>query len=318
MLSNHGKLRMGSASKCKQAAPSTSHGGHAAPALTLGLSLCVFLLLSTAPPSRGVRDAGMWLSASPPRLVVGLLVVLAVAVTTTSAAKHTSLRAQRDMHSERQLETTLADARSLRVHFKLKRSSMQIYGQSEFDVFANPVVSSANTAVRYDGYANFTESGTNHTFVLVDGIAYFVTSTADGTVTAECSSSSSLAPLNLIIPALNDATAISSAIVDDKKVNCPTGDLFKVVLGDATFVLCASGSAGFVVYGSDLDISVQYLDSPVSITAPTLSEDEARACGTIVTPSPVTATTLALLTAEPLGHARSLTRYLTRYFSYSR
>ncbi|KAG2877416.1 hypothetical protein PC114_g23644 [Phytophthora cactorum] len=203
----------------------------------------------------------MW--PSTPRLIaLGLLVTLAIAVTAVSA-------------------TTLTDARPLRLHFTLKRSSMTMYGHLEFDVFANPVLSADNTAVRYDGYATFKEGTTKHTIVMVDGIAYFVTSNADGTETAECSSSSSLALLNYIIPTLNGATAISSATVDDKKITCSSGDLLKVVLGDATFVICASGSSGFIVYGSDLDISVKYLDHPVSISKPKLSEDAAHSCETI-------------------------------------
>ncbi|POM60395.1 hypothetical protein PHPALM_30759 [Phytophthora palmivora] len=198
---------------------------------------------------------------------------------------------------------------------------MKMYGQSEFDVYANPVVSLDNTMIRYDGYATFAEETTKHTIVMVDGIAYFVTSTVDGSETAECSSSSSLALLNYIIPALNEATAISSATVDDKKITCSSGDLFKIVLGDATFVLCASGSSGFIVYGSDLDISVKYLASSVPISKPTLSEDSARDCETIVSPSSVSATTLALFTGKPISYnssTQSLARYLGRYFSYAR
>ncbi|ETP49304.1 hypothetical protein F442_05146, partial [Phytophthora nicotianae P10297] len=247
------------------------------------------------------QPSAMWPSA-PRILALGLLVTLAIAVTTVSAS-------------------TLTDARPLRLHFTLKRSSMKMYGHLEFDVFANPVVSADNTAVRYDGYATFKEGSTKHTIVMVDGIAYFVTSSVDGTETAECSSSSSLALLNYIIPALNDATAISSATVDDKKITCSSGDLLKVVLGDAVFVICASGSSGFIVYGSDLDISVAYLDSPVSISVPTLSEDAARSCETIVTPSSVTATTLALLTGEPVAYnwsTQGLARFLGNYFSYAR
>ncbi|KAG7386696.1 hypothetical protein PHYPSEUDO_015376 [Phytophthora pseudosyringae] len=243
----------------------------------------------------------MWPSA-PRLLALGLLVTLAIAVATASA-------------------TTLADARPVRLHFTLKRPSMKMYGHLEFDVFANPVVSPGNASVRYDGYATFKEGSTKHTILMVDGIAYFVTLTADGSETAECSSSSSLALFNEVIPALNNATAISNATVDDKKVTCSSGDLFKVTLGDATFVLCASGSSGFIVYGSDLDISVEYLDSPVPVVAPTLSEDAARSCETILSPSAVTPTTLALLTGEPIAYnwsTQGLARYLGHYFSYTR
>jgi hypothetical protein len=244
------------------------------------------------------------------RLALGLFVVLALAATTASM-----------LHQDSRLAATLADAPSLRLHFTLKRSSMKIFGQLEFDVFANPVVSDDSTTVRYDGVATFKDGDTRYTFVLVGGIAYFVTSAADGSVAAECSSSSSLDLLNAILPALNDATPISSAVVDEKEIKCPSGGLFKVVLDDATFVLCTSGFAGITVYGSDLDIHVKYLASRVPITAPKLSDEEARSCKTMVEPCSVTATTLSFLTAEPVVNdqaTRSLKHYLGHFVSFAR
>ncbi|KAL4106032.1 hypothetical protein PRIC1_004086 [Phytophthora ramorum] len=249
----------------------------------------------------------------PSLLLFALLVLVSTA--TTWATKH----AGKDMPAERRLEATLADARPLKIHFTLKRSSMKMYDQTEFDVFANPVVSSDNSAVRYDGYANFSEGGdTKHTILLVDGVAYLITSIAGEAEATECLDSTSLTPLNYILPALNAATAISSATVGGKEITCKSGGLFKVALGDATFVLCASGSDGFIVYGTDLDITVRYLDDRVPITAPTLSDDEARSCETVVTPSQVTTTTLALLTGSPVVNTRSLAHYLGHYFTYER
>ncbi|GMF53737.1 unnamed protein product [Phytophthora fragariaefolia] len=253
-------------------------------------------------------------SAFSPRVVaLGLFVAFALAVVTSSAPQHGT--------RHRRFESTLEDARPLRIIFMLKRASMKMFGHSEFDVFANPVVSAGNTAVRYDGYVTFMEGGTNHTISVVDGIAYFVTTTAGGSVAVECSTSDSLALLNYIIPALNKATAISSALVDGKQIICQGRDLLKVELGDATFVVCASDSSGFVVYGSDLNISVKYLGNPVPIVVPMLGEDEARACKAIVKPFPVTATTLALLTGEPTvfeSNPQSIARYLSHLFGYAR
>ncbi|POM60394.1 hypothetical protein PHPALM_30756, partial [Phytophthora palmivora] len=238
----------------------------------------------------------MWVLKSPHRFLTIAFVVLpaiAAAVTTTG------LEVDQDVPAHRRLESTLADAPSLRLQFTLKRSSMQVYGQSQFYVFANPVVSSDNSSVLYDGYAAFMDGTTDYTLMLVDGIAYFVTSTVgdtSGSQTAQCLSSSLLPPLNDIISALNGATAISSAAAGNDTITCSSGDLFQATLGDATFVICSSGSDGFTIYGSDLDISVEYLDSPVTITAPTLSGDAALSCETVVTATSVSATALALLT----------------------
>ncbi|CEG36398.1 uncharacterized protein PHALS_02498 [Plasmopara halstedii] len=180
----------------------------------------------------------------------------------------------------------------------MKRSTMEMYGHLEFDVFANPVVYGDNSTVRYDGYASFQEGDVMHTIMMVDGIAYIVTSAANGTETAECSSSPSLALLDYFIPALNKATVISDANADDTKLTCSSGDMLEVMLEDASFVLCRVGSKGIFVYGCDLNIRVKYLKNPVPIKAPILSKDAARLCQTIISPSPVKATALALLTGR--------------------
>jgi len=44
---------------------------------------------------------------------------------------------------------------SLRLHFKLKRSSMKVFGQTEFSMFASPAVSANGDSVLYDAFASF-------------------------------------------------------------------------------------------------------------------------------------------------------------------
>ncbi|KAE8993942.1 hypothetical protein PF010_g18682 [Phytophthora fragariae] len=245
----------------------------------------------------------MWALKSPRRfLTLAFFALLTIAAITAASTEN-----QHD-HAQRRLATSLADAPSLRLQFTLKRDSMKIYGQSQFYVFANPVVSSDNTSVLYDGYAAFMDGTKDYTLMLVNGIAYFVTSTVgdtSGSQTAQCLSSSLLPPLNSIVEALNGATVIAGASAGNDTITCASGDLFQATLGDATFVVCSSGSNGFTIYGSDLDISVEYLDSPVTITAPTLSDDAALSCETVVTATTVTSTTLALLTGQSVSSSRS-------------
>ncbi|KAG6941708.1 hypothetical protein JG687_00019490, partial [Phytophthora cactorum] len=80
----------------------------------------------------------MWTVKSPHRfltLVMFALLALAATTMTASPIKQTG-------PTQRRLATSLADAPSLRLQFTLKRTSMNVYGQSQFYVFANPVVSS--------------------------------------------------------------------------------------------------------------------------------------------------------------------------------
>ncbi|RLN96581.1 hypothetical protein BBJ28_00000154 [Nothophytophthora sp. Chile5] len=241
--------------------------------------------------------------ASLLRVILTILALLVIATTAVSAAPERNLRGRDAPSSHRRL-ASLADAPSLRLHFTVKRTSMKVFGQSEFYVFANPVVSSDNTSVLYDGYAAFMVGSTEYKLMLVNGIAYYVTASVgdtSATQTAECLASSALPPLNSIVTALNEATAISSASASNDTIACSDGSLFKVSYSGADFVLCASGASGFTIYGSDLDISVEYLDNPVDISAPTLSTDATLACETVMTPTTVTSTTLALLTGESIA-----------------
>ncbi|ETI45057.1 hypothetical protein F443_10283 [Phytophthora nicotianae P1569] len=244
-------------------------------------------------------------NATSRRLMAAIAVLVALAVVVTNlTTSDTGLRIDSEMLTQAS-ETSLADAPSLRLHFMLKRSSMDMYGYSEFDVLANPVVSASNNSIFYDGYVKFEDNTTSHTFMLVDGVAYYAMSNTDDariSETARCLSSSSIPSLNFILSALNNAMPINSAVADDDTVACPRGNLLKTTLGGSTFVICSLGSDGFTIYGSDLDVSVEYLANSVDITAPVLDEEQARSCEEVVAASSVTPSTLALLTGHSLTY----------------
>ncbi|KAG2508266.1 hypothetical protein JM18_008726 [Phytophthora kernoviae] len=178
---------------------------------------------------------------------------------------------------QRRLQTSLIDAPSVNLHVTLKRKSMKIHGQSEFDVFANPVVSTDKGSVLYNGYATFVEEDTQFKYVLLDAVE----------------------PFDSILPALNEATRIPSVSLGGETVECSSGDLFKTSFGGANFALCASGGNGFTAFSSDMTIAVEYLDKPVSISKPQLS-DKSASCSTVETATLVTPTAIALLTGKPI------------------
>ncbi|ETL44899.1 hypothetical protein L914_04900, partial [Phytophthora nicotianae] len=104
----------------------------------------------------------MWALKSPHRFFtfafIALLALASIAMTASATKQVES--------TQRRLATSLADAPSLRLQFTLKRDTMKVYGQNQFYVFANPVVSSDNTSVLYDGYAAFMDGTTDYTFML--------------------------------------------------------------------------------------------------------------------------------------------------------
>ncbi|ETL98053.1 hypothetical protein L917_04794, partial [Phytophthora nicotianae] len=84
----------------------------------------------------------MWALKSPHRfLTLAVITLLALATTTMTASATKQVES-----TQRRLVTSLADAPSLRLQFTLKRDTMKVYGQNQFYVFANPVVSSDNTS----------------------------------------------------------------------------------------------------------------------------------------------------------------------------
>ncbi|GMF13356.1 unnamed protein product [Phytophthora lilii] len=235
------------------------------------------------------------------------LAFVAVVFSTTSAAQ----KGNGTVHGD--LRTSTTKWPSLWLHFRLKRGSMQVYGEPEFNVFANPVVSDDGLSVTYNGYTDFTEGSTRTRYLLLNGIPYSTTSseTDQGQATSsktECLKANVLPPLDKMIPAFNDATPVSRASLDGKKIKCSAGNLFKLKYGGLDLALCASGSSGVHVYGSDMEIVVKYLKNPVEITTPKLDGSAASECVSVVNATAVTSTTAALLTGDviPESESRSL------------
>ncbi|KAG7398811.1 hypothetical protein PHYBOEH_010443 [Phytophthora boehmeriae] len=200
----------------------------------------------------------------------------------------------------------LANAPSVVLHVTLKRQALEIHGHSEFDVYANPVVSIDNSSVFYDGYAEFLEGDVQFKYLFVGGIAYVVeTNSSDplSRATAQCFQSN--IPFDSVIAALNEPTPIPSASVGDEAVACSTGNLFKTSFDGEDFALCASGASGFTAFGSEMDIEVKYMDHPVNISAPRLNN---TSCPVVETSAFVMPTALALITGGdiPVSSSRNL------------
>ncbi|ETL84304.1 hypothetical protein L917_15840 [Phytophthora nicotianae] len=103
------------------------------------------------------------------------------------------------------------------------------------------------------------------------------------------------------------ATSIPSASIGGKSVDCESGKLFKTTFAGSHYAICASGEAGFTAYSSDLDITVEYLDGPVSVSKPELT-DESTSCEVVQEATSLTPTALALATGSkiPSGSSRQL------------
>lgn len=115
-----------------------------------------------------------WSSLSPLRCIALVCTAVAVFTTPTTGAA-VSNKGEGTVHGD--LRTSSKEWPSLKLHFTLKRGSMQVYGESAFDVYANPVVSRDGLSVTYNGYADFNEGPTLTRYMLVDGVAYATTTT---------------------------------------------------------------------------------------------------------------------------------------------
>ncbi|KAG7399374.1 hypothetical protein PHYBOEH_009039 [Phytophthora boehmeriae] len=174
---------------------------------------------------------------------------------------------------------------------------MQIYGQSEFSVVANPVVSSNPSTVLYDTFASFTEGATNYNYSLVNGIAYVSTVTAGKDPLVKCLDSDAQPPINAIVDALMDAAPISSASTSGL-IECTNGETFKVSLNNVDFAVCYWGSSGFTLHGSEMDIAVEYMKTRADISAP--SGVDKQGCVAAVSPSPTTSVGKSMLIGKPV------------------
>ncbi|KAG4048878.1 hypothetical protein PC123_g15823 [Phytophthora cactorum] len=209
---------------------------------------------------------------------------------------------------------------SLRFHFKLKRSSMKVHGESDFSMYANPILSNNTDKVLYDVFASFKDDTTLYNYTLIDGAAYASTTPfsgsssdkTDGTPSVVCidSESGTLPAINSIVAAINQATAVSSVSGrGSDSIRCSSGNLFKVTIKDINFVLCASGSSGFTMQGTDMDIDVEFLESYIDIHKPIKTQ-----CPKLVTSTPVTSIGKSLLTGQPIS---SNSRNLKAAFGFS-
>ncbi|KAF1331325.1 hypothetical protein FI667_g4532, partial [Globisporangium splendens] len=200
----------------------------------------------------------------------------------------------------------LESASSLRLHFTIKRNTMYINGASEFDVFANPVLSD-NNSIAFNGQATFVDGTTVQKYTLVDGVTYSVTQSAPYGVVSEtvtCLPATVTAPLQELVSAINGATPVVNVLAADEQVSCEAGSVYKITFGGETYALCAAkqaSGAGFKIIGSDLDIEAFYLSEPVSITAPSVDAAVALTCEKVVTTTVMTAATEALLTGSTVS-----------------
>ncbi|CAI5707595.1 unnamed protein product [Peronospora effusa] len=103
-------------------------------------------------------------------------------------------------------------------------------------------------------------------------------------------------PFHAILPALNEMVPISSAFVGDEIVKCTSGNLFKTTFGGAPFAICAAGRSGFMAFSSDFKVTVKYLEAPVQVEVPALSNG--ISCKVIATTTSMTLTAVALLTGS--------------------
>ncbi|KAG4045153.1 hypothetical protein PC123_g19435 [Phytophthora cactorum] len=201
---------------------------------------------------------------------------------------------------------SLTGASPVKLHVNFKRKSMKLHRQSEFDIYATPVVSTNGPSVHYNSLATVQDADSKFTYTLLDGSAYLTTTDAFDVETVRCLQPNTL-PFDEILPALNSATPIPSASIGGKSIECASGNLFKTTFSGDHYAICALGEAGFMVYSSDLDIAVEYLDSTVSISKPVLT-DTSAACEIDQKLTSLTPTALALVTGSKItsSHSRML------------
>ncbi|KAL3658088.1 hypothetical protein V7S43_016931 [Phytophthora oleae] len=198
----------------------------------------------------------------------------------------------------------------LQLQFSVKRSSMGIFGRSNFSMMATPVASDDATQVLYDVFATFTHAATVYNYTVVNGKASLSSSGGALESATKCLKAESevLPPVNSIVAALNQATAILSIPRD---FQCSSDNLFKISVNSIDFAVCATGTSGFTMHSSDLDVQVVYSWDYPGI----LSNTAVQECAAITQPTRITPIGHSLLTGTPLDHGKS--RKLAAAFDFS-
>ncbi|EGZ17553.1 hypothetical protein PHYSODRAFT_262464 [Phytophthora sojae] len=165
---------------------------------------------------------------------------------------------------------------SLKLGFKVHRSTMQVFGTSTFDVFVKPV--QRGSSVTFDGKASFEQDGTTYNFVLIDNVPYYevVSSTSNSTT---CLPTDNVPSVPDIVEALASATAVSS-VNTDQDISCTNGTWLSTSFAGEPYVLCTGAEAdsgNFMVYGEDLSVSFEYFTEDVSIAKPTNAPSDCEA-----------------------------------------
>ncbi|KAL7995101.1 putative alpha/Beta hydrolase [Plasmopara halstedii] len=201
---------------------------------------------------------------------------------------------------------------SLRFHFTIKRAASKIHGYSKFSVFAHPIISSNATSVLYNTFVSFGINDALVNYSLVDGIEYVSRSSLDGSenrVQINCIERDVLLPINSIVAALNEAERVSTTLTSDgSAISCPGGSTYKASVNGIHFGVCFTENSGLIMYGTDLDIQVEYVVTDTPIFAPTIRAMERRKCKKKLTSIFVTSIGKALLTGQhiSIGDARKL------------
>ncbi|CAH0475652.1 unnamed protein product [Peronospora belbahrii] len=184
---------------------------------------------------------------------------------------------------------------------------MKFYGRSDFSVFASPVVSSDDTSVLYNVLTTFDDDTMMYNYTLVNGIAYLQSkprNSDSSPPSVQClrSEQSDIPPINSIVSALNDAVPVSSLSGSmGDTITCDSKIIYKVLVNGFNFAVCVSKNLSFKMYGSDVDIEVEYLNTRVDIVAPILTQgiiDSDFKCIVDVSSSPVSSIGRSLLTGK--------------------
>ncbi|KAG7394926.1 hypothetical protein PHYBOEH_004447 [Phytophthora boehmeriae] len=240
-----------------------------------------------------------------PRLL-RLAAVTLVALVVNAAEGLQNIPSSIEQHPQANFVNTTADWPSLRLNFTIKRRVMEVFGQPSFTMFASPSSSSSNTVILYDAFATFIEDSILFNYTLMDGVSYITQSSSNGSLASRrCQTSDMLLPINSIIAAINNASGISPS---KNSILCSSGNLFKASVDGTDFALCASGSSGFTMHGSDVDIAVEYMNNQEKIKAPSTNASFTHKCLTTTLSSIVTPIGKALLSGAQtvLNESRKL------------
>ncbi|CEG43273.1 uncharacterized protein PHALS_13478 [Plasmopara halstedii] len=172
---------------------------------------------------------------------------------------------------------------------------MKVFGQSTFDMFADPTVLDNEKDVLYDVFTTFTNAGIDYNYKFINGSVIIESTPANSESLNKRFSPCLDTELNKI-PDINSIVAAINVAKRSNANSCIAGISYKAEKKGETYTVCALPT-GFMIHGVNMDVLVEYIWNRTKIQPPTL-DSSVHKCSSVASYISTTEVGRAMLTGQ--------------------